>query len=129
MQGASGPLQVGGGGDHAEACALQQIAGQLLVHGLVFHEQHAGAGVVGLGECADGDRAAAVMRLGERLIGVDVREITTADLLGAIQGVVPLAKTAPEKITSLRTWAEGHARRASSAERKASGQRGELDLG
>jgi glucarate dehydratase len=38
-------------------------------------------GVVGLGECADGDRSAAVMRLGERLIGVDVREVTTAERL------------------------------------------------
>ena len=40
-----------------------------------------GDGVVGLGECADGDRAAAVMRLGERLVGVDVREVTTAERL------------------------------------------------
>ncbi len=56
------------------------------------------------------------------------RAITTDDLLGALQGVVPLAKTAPDKITALRTWAEGHARRASSAEKKGSGQRGALDL-
>jgi glucarate dehydratase len=32
-------------------------------------------GVTGLGECADGDRAADVMRMGERLIGDDIRDI------------------------------------------------------
>jgi len=36
-------------------------------------------GVTGLGEVADGDRSADVMRMGERLAGVDVREITTAE--------------------------------------------------
>lgn len=36
-------------------------------------------GVVGLGECADGDQAAHVMKLGERLKGIDIREITTAE--------------------------------------------------
>ncbi|MBI1170842.1 chloromuconate cycloisomerase [bacterium] len=35
-------------------------------------------GVVGLGECADGDRAAEVVAAGQRLIGLDLRAITTA---------------------------------------------------
>ena len=38
-------------------------------------------GVTGLGECADGDRAADVLAMRERLIGVDIREITTAERL------------------------------------------------
>lgn len=36
-------------------------------------------GVVGLGECADGDRAADVVAAGAKLIGHDVREVTTAE--------------------------------------------------
>jgi glucarate dehydratase len=36
-------------------------------------------GVVGLGECADGDRTADVLAMRDRLIGLDVREITTAE--------------------------------------------------
>ena len=37
------------------------------------------AGVTGLGECADGDRASDVVKAGERLIGLDVRDIATAE--------------------------------------------------
>jgi glucarate dehydratase len=36
-------------------------------------------GVVGLGECADGDRAADVMAAGERLVGLDLRDIAAAE--------------------------------------------------
>ncbi len=36
-------------------------------------------GVTGLGECADGDRAADVNTAGQRLIGHDLRDITTAE--------------------------------------------------
>jgi glucarate dehydratase len=36
-------------------------------------------GVTGLGECADGDRSADVMRLGERLKGLDIRDISMAE--------------------------------------------------
>ncbi len=36
-------------------------------------------GAVGLGECADGDRSADVMQLGERLKGLDIRDIATAE--------------------------------------------------
>lgn len=46
----------------------------------------------------------------------DAREITTADLLTAASMVVPLAKTAAEKIDRLRTWAKGKARTASKAD-------------
>ena len=36
-------------------------------------------GIVGLGECADGDRAAEVMAAGEKLIGLDLRAISQAE--------------------------------------------------
>lgn len=57
------------------------------------------------------------------------REITTEDLLTAARSVVPLSKTAAEKITKLREWAKGRARRASSpqAEKESSSKR-VLDL-
>lgn len=40
------------------------------------------------------------------------REIETRDLLAAAKTVVPLAKTAAEKIAKLREWAQGRARPA-----------------
>jgi hypothetical protein len=43
------------------------------------------------------------------------REIETADILASISGVVPLVKTASEKIARLRQWADGRARPATSA--------------
>ncbi len=36
-------------------------------------------GVIGLGECADGDRSADVVALGERLLGMDIRLISEAE--------------------------------------------------
>lgn len=42
------------------------------------------------------------------------RAITTADLVSAAKLVVPLARTAADKIQRLRTWAKGKARPASS---------------
>lgn len=36
-------------------------------------------GVIGLGECADGDRAADVMEMGARLVGWDLRDVTPAE--------------------------------------------------
>jgi len=41
------------------------------------------------------------------------REITTADLVASAAAVVPLSKTAAEKIAKLRDWAKGRARPAS----------------
>ena len=41
------------------------------------------------------------------------REITSDDLLTAAATVVPLSKTAAEKIKALRDWAKGRARPAS----------------
>jgi AAA+ superfamily predicted ATPase len=41
------------------------------------------------------------------------RALTAADLVAAANTVVPLAKTAAEKITALREWAKGRARPAS----------------
>jgi hypothetical protein len=46
----------------------------------------------------------------------DGREINSDDLLTAAHTVVPLSKTASEKIESLRAWAAGRARAATSAE-------------
>ncbi len=48
--------------------------------------------------------------------GDGAREITTADLLKAAGSVVPLAKTAAEKIAKLRTWAASNARPATTPE-------------
>jgi hypothetical protein len=42
--------------------------------------------------------------------------MTTQDLLNAAATVVPLAKTANEKIARLRQWATGRARPATAAE-------------
>jgi glucarate dehydratase len=36
-------------------------------------------GVVGLGECADGDRAADVIAAGQKLVGLDIRDIAAAE--------------------------------------------------
>lgn len=47
------------------------------------------------------------------------REPNTADLLAAAASVVPLAKTASEKIAELRQWAVGRARPASKPEAQA----------
>lgn len=44
------------------------------------------------------------------------REITTADLLAAAATVVPLSKTAADKIATLRNWAKGRARPATTPE-------------
>jgi hypothetical protein len=41
------------------------------------------------------------------------RALTTADLLAAAGTVVPLARTAGERIEALRSWAQGRARKAS----------------
>lgn len=38
-------------------------------------------GVIGLGECADGNRAAEVMASGARLVGLDIRDIATVERL------------------------------------------------
>ena len=47
------------------------------------------------------------------------REVTNSDLLSAAEGVVPLSKTAEEKITKLRAWASSRARPASKSEGEA----------
>ena len=57
------------------------------------------------------------------------REITTKDLTDAAATVVPLSKTAAEKITKLRDWAAGRARPASAPETTAKAKRAvALDL-
>ena len=47
------------------------------------------------------------------------REINTDDLIAAARSVVPLSKTAPEKIAALREWGATRARPASAPEAKA----------
>jgi hypothetical protein len=44
------------------------------------------------------------------------REVTTDDLINAAKSIVPLSKTASEKIAKLREWAKGRARLATLAE-------------
>jgi hypothetical protein len=56
------------------------------------------------------------------------RAITTQDLTKAATKVVPLSKTASEKISTLREWAKGRARPASAVERVADGAVRSLDL-
>jgi hypothetical protein len=57
------------------------------------------------------------------------RPITTADLVAAASTVVPLSKTAAEKINTLRNWATGRARLASTPETDAPTKAGRsLDL-
>jgi hypothetical protein len=51
-----------------------------------------------------------------RAFGDGGREPTDADLLAAAETVVPLSKTAAEKIESLRKWANGRARAATTPE-------------
>jgi len=56
------------------------------------------------------------------------RAITTEDLRAAARTVVPLAKTARERLDALREWAKGRARYASTPESVASGDTRTLDL-
>jgi hypothetical protein len=59
------------------------------------------------------------------------RPITTGDLITAARAVVPLARTAPEKIAKVRDWAKGRARPASIPDASTptpAGARGALDL-
>jgi len=56
------------------------------------------------------------------------RALQTADLVDAARSVVPLSKTAPEKITALRTWAKGRARPASTPEAVNAGAGRQLDM-
>lgn len=56
------------------------------------------------------------------------RDLTVADLGAVLELTVPLSKTAPEKIESLRTWSIGRARDASTRESPATAQRIARDL-
>lgn len=56
------------------------------------------------------------------------REPNTDDLLEAARSVVPLSKTAPDKILSIRNWAKGRARLASKPEAVAAGNVRQIDL-
>ena len=56
------------------------------------------------------------------------RPVVTSDLLTAASAVVPLAKTAAEKIETLRSWAKGRARLASAPEAVAAGKARDLDV-
>jgi SpoVK/Ycf46/Vps4 family AAA+-type ATPase len=56
------------------------------------------------------------------------RQISTNDLISAAQSVVPLSKTASDKINALRKWAEGRARRATTLEDTSISKKRKLDL-
>jgi len=57
-----------------------------------------------------------------------MRNICTDDLRAAAATVVPLAKTASERLDALRTWAKGRARYASTPESASGGVARDLDL-
>jgi hypothetical protein len=56
------------------------------------------------------------------------REVTVDDLRAATAGLVPLARTAAEKIARVREWAQSRARRASSTESAQARQGRALDI-
>lgn len=56
------------------------------------------------------------------------REPCTDDLIDAARLVVPLSKTAPEKISAIRSWAKGRARPASIPEAQTSSAGRQLDI-
>lgn len=56
------------------------------------------------------------------------RAVTTGDLITAASAIVPLSKTAGEKIEALRTWAKGRARPASAPETTTNSNTRALDL-
>jgi hypothetical protein len=56
------------------------------------------------------------------------RPIVTTDLMRAVYSTVPLARTAGERVTALRQWANGRARPASAPEVQSASARRELDI-
>lgn len=56
------------------------------------------------------------------------REINTKDLIEAAKKIVPLAKTASDKIEKLRNWAAGRARRATPFEAETVSNKRKLDI-
>jgi SpoVK/Ycf46/Vps4 family AAA+-type ATPase len=56
------------------------------------------------------------------------RQINTNDLVSAASKVVPLAKTARDKITKLREWASANARRATTPETDTVSKKRRLDI-
>ena len=91
------------------------------------------------GRAVDGVDAGAVARICEGFTGAELaalvpdamfaafadgeREIATVDLIAAAKTVVPLSKTAAEKIACLREWAKGRARPATSNVTEIGGQK------
>lgn len=57
------------------------------------------------------------------------RELTTSDLMQAAESVVPLSKTASDKIAKLRDWAKGRARPATAVQTGKVSVGRELDIG
>lgn len=58
----------------------------------------------------------------------NARDLTIQDLLNATKTVVPMSRTSAEKITALRTWAEGRARKATTREAVSAGSTVVLDI-
>lgn len=56
------------------------------------------------------------------------REITVDDLENVVVNVVPLSKTASDKIEALRKWSKGRTRLASSMEKETKSQKRQLDI-
>ncbi len=76
-----------------------------------------------------GAECASIVEAAKRIAFLDgARPITTRDLESVAQTVIPLAKTAAEKLQTLRDWAKGRARPASTPDTQASDRLGALDI-
>jgi hypothetical protein len=85
-------------------------------HGRELPTDRLGAVVDATAEFSGAEIAALVPDALFKAFADGARPITAEDILEAAKTVVPLAKTAPEKLSALREWAKGKARRASTPE-------------
>ena len=106
----------------AERCAILRAA--LRAHGRgdeAVYPVDVGAVADVSGEFTGAELAALVPDAMFAAFADGARAIVTADLVAAVRGTVPLARTAAEKIARLRQWAQGRARPASASDRPAAG--------
>jgi SpoVK/Ycf46/Vps4 family AAA+-type ATPase len=98
----------------AERGEILRVA--LKAHGRDLPSEAIGAVVDATPEFTGAELSALVPDALFRAFADGARAITGEDLLTVAKDVVPLAKTAADKITKLRDWAKGRARRASTPE-------------
>jgi SpoVK/Ycf46/Vps4 family AAA+-type ATPase len=95
----------------------------LKAHGRELPTDRLGAVVDATAEFSGAEISALVPDALFKAFADGARPITTDDILEAAKSVVPLAKTAPEKLSALREWAKGKARRASTPEVEATARK------